>query len=49
MKTPIKQGARDKFFLLDTVRHISRYLDFGNKKGRAISDPLLQLFLLIQN
>jgi hypothetical protein len=32
MKTPIKQGAMDRSFLLDTVRHISSYLEFGNKE-----------------
>jgi len=25
IKTPIKQGAMDRSFLLDTVRHISSY------------------------
>ena len=29
----------DRFFLLDTVRHISRYLQFQKLKSRAIPDP----------
>jgi hypothetical protein len=31
-KPPIKQGALDRSFLLDTVRHISRHVDFVIKQ-----------------
>ncbi|MFC1827881.1 hypothetical protein ACFLZQ_08165, partial [Thermodesulfobacteriota bacterium] len=30
---PDKTGAMDKSFLLDTVRHICRYVDLMNKKA----------------
>jgi len=32
IKTHPRKGAMDRFFLLDTVRHISSYLEFGNKE-----------------
>jgi len=28
IKSPLKQGAVDKSFLIDTVRHISSYVEF---------------------
>jgi hypothetical protein len=44
MKTPEKQGAKDRSFLLDTVRHISRHQDFSyllliGKKIAKIQKP----------
>jgi hypothetical protein len=39
MKTPLKeQGAMDRFFLLDTVRHISRNFELDNKAGQSNID-----------
>jgi hypothetical protein len=41
MKNPIKQGAMDRSFLLDTVRHISRNFEIDKKDGAVMTPPYI--------
>ncbi len=50
MKNPLKTGARDKFFLLDTVRHISSHHNSINKKvGPFLTPSLVTLYPFLIN